>query len=108
MKNFRNGILFLIVTTVVTLAIASCAGVSLSKARLAQGNSLAASTKKRMHAFRSDQEIKSYFRELAAKQQRERGREDQQPQSTPSATSNSTAPAQAAPADKAGALASKG
>src|SRR5437764_12983926 len=74
MKNFRNGILFLIVTTLVTLAISACAGASFSKAHSASGNLPPASTKKKMRAFHSDQEIKSYFHELADKMQRERGR----------------------------------
>lgn len=74
MKNLRNGILFLIVTTLVTLVIASCAGASFSKAPGASGNSTAAAAKKSMRAFRSDQEVKSYLRELAEKMQRERER----------------------------------
>ncbi|HYJ47159.1 MAG TPA: beta-propeller domain-containing protein, partial [Pyrinomonadaceae bacterium] len=102
MKNIKNGILFLVVTTLVTLAVASCAGVSISKARLADANPLAASTKKSMRAFRSEQELKSYFRELAEKQQRERGRVMGEAQATPPMTSNS-APKE----DAAGAVANK-
>ena len=97
MKNFKKGILFLIITTLVTLAISACAGVSLSKAHSAYANSSAFSTKKRMRAFRSDQEIKSYFHELAEKMQREQGRRGEgMPMESP-ATSN-TGIAQPAPA----------
>jgi hypothetical protein len=94
MTKLKNGILFLIVTTFVTLAIASCAGVPVSRAPLANEASTSASAKKKMRAFRSDQELKSYFRAIAEKQQRERSRrEAQKPSATPG-TSNSAAPAQ--------------
>src|SRR5437868_10589328 len=104
MKNFRNGILFLIVTTLVTLAISACAGVSLSKAHSASGNLPPASTKKKMRAFRSDQEIKSYFRELADKMQRERGRRGAGMPMESTATANTAA---AQPAITTGAIANK-
>src|ERR1043165_2722983 len=97
MKNFKKGILFLIITTLVTLAISGCAGVSLSKAHSAYANSSAFSTKKRMRAFRSDQEIKSYFHELAEKMQREQGRRGEGMPMESQATSN-TGIAQPAPA----------
>jgi hypothetical protein len=103
MKSFSRGILFLLVTTLVTLVIASCAGVPLSTAHSAAGNTPAVATKKRMRAFRSDQEIKSYFRELADKMQRERGRQAGEAQSTPFGTANTAAQ----PAPNAGAVSSK-
>jgi hypothetical protein len=76
--------LILIATVFVISALIGCADVSIGNAQLAHANSPAG---KRLRAFRSEQELKRYFRELVKKQKRvwrrEQGASDQQPTAAP-------------------------
>jgi hypothetical protein len=69
MKAF---VLSLIATSLIVSTTVSCASVSVNNAALA-ANAYAreASAKKTMRSFRSEKELKSYFRKLAAQRQRE-------------------------------------
>lgn len=99
MKTKTSIILFLAVST--TLVIAAIAGCASAPAGATTSVSRASSTdtkpRKTLRPFRSDKELKDYFRELAEKQQRvARERAAQQPSASPlGAAANTAAPSDA-------------
>lgn len=106
MKTRTSIILFLAVsTTLVIAAIAGCASAPASAtASVSRANATDTKSKKTLRPFRSDKELKDYFRELAEKQQRAaRERAAQQPTASPTlgAAANTAGPADAAPATTA-------
>jgi hypothetical protein len=64
-------VLSLIATAFVISTVASCADVPAGVARPAYANSSNKIPKKKMRSFRTELELRSYFRELAAERQRE-------------------------------------
>jgi hypothetical protein len=67
--------LFLIATVLVISTLIGCANVPIGNTQFAHAVSLNPSARKRLRAFRSEQEMKGYFRELAKEQKRARRRE---------------------------------
>ncbi len=100
MKARTSVILFLVVsTTLVIAAVAGCAYYA-PAAATARENPSDTKSKKTLRPFRSDKELKDYFRELAEKQQREaRGRAGE-PQAQPTSPALGATTTADAPADK--------
>ncbi len=59
-----------IITTCAFIVLAGCTGGPVSNPPLAHADARVSSPKKTMHAFRSEQELRAYLKELAEKQQR--------------------------------------
>jgi hypothetical protein len=96
----RTGVILVLVvsTTLVIAAIAGGAGHSPAAAS-ARENPSDTKAKKTLRPFRSDKELKDYFRELAEKQQRtarERAGQNQPQPASPALGATTTAPADAA------------
>lgn len=105
MKTKTSIILFLAVST--TLVIAAIAGCASAPANATGGASRASSAdtkaKKTLRPFRSEKELKDYFRELAEKQQREaRGRAEVAKSTIPLGANTSPSPNAAPATQKAG------
>lgn len=95
-------ILLLFATAFLLSTNTSCANAPVSSAAPANTNSQKTASKKTLRAFRSDQELAGYFKEVAAEQTREqeRRRENQQQQSANASSYDSQpAPNSAAPKD---------
>ena len=106
MKARISVILFLVVST--TLVIAAIAGGANQAPAVATARETPSDTKakKTLRPFRSDKELKDYFRELAEKQQRE-ARERGQNQAQPASPTLGATTATDAPASKSEASANK-
>jgi hypothetical protein len=78
-------VLSLIATAFVISTVASCADVPVNGASPAYANSLNTSPKKKMRSFRTELELRSFFRELAKEQERGRARREAAPMASPSA-----------------------
>jgi hypothetical protein len=101
-------VLSLVAAALIISTTVSCANVSVGNASLA---SATASAKKTMRAFRSEKELKSYFRKLAEQRQKQVRREYGAPAPSPVTAADATAnkavgQARAAPASNAKAGAS--
>ena len=102
--------LFLVATVFFIATLIGCADASIGNTQLAHANSLNSTARKRLRAFRSEQEMKHYFRQLAKEQKiiarREQGAVLPQPSVAPQQqagalgnTAATTMAAKSAPAD---------
>ena len=100
MKARTSVILFLVVsTTLVIAAVAGCAYYA-PAAATARENPSDTKSKKTLRPFRSDKELKDYFRELAEKQRREARQRAGEPQAQPASPALGATTAADAPAAK--------
>ena len=96
MRPLKTTCFFLFATVLVAVIVAACAGVPAGNAHLAEMAARGKAAKRTLRAFRSDQELRSYFRKLAEEQQRVRRRtEKQKPMESPAPVAQASSEAAA-------------
>lgn len=79
MKAAKTPIISLIATAILVFGAIACADVAMTDARATNAHSRDGAAKKTLRAFRSEEELRAYFREIAEEQKREQRQRAGQP-----------------------------